>query len=339
MYAPGRSPHESHCRFAATSGSSHISTGKEFRQFTPGRYRFAVRENPRPTRHLEHVEPELFGKPVPGSISGPAWDLVPLPGPPDPPVVGEPPPSGDSASPAAPSGAGWPPPSDDVWLAPSAEAAPVPSVDVWPPPSDDAPPTPPGERSWKRPALAIGGAVLAALVLGIGGLALLGQLRPDDADTTPAVELADLELPITVPQDPASDGPSGPSRSAGSEPRRSEAPGTGNGAVLSPPGDAAAASGTQPGQGGTSEGGADTGAGPSTGGSTGGDTGSSSGSTTPTATAPPPTSAPTSTPTSKPTPKPTPSATGGPTPDPTPTPSVSPTPEPSDAPVSPGTGQ
>ncbi|WP_454856821.1 hypothetical protein [Promicromonospora soli] len=302
-----------------------------------------MRENPRPTRHLEHVEPELFGEPVPGSISGPAWDLVPLPGSPDPPVVGEPTPSGDTAGPAAPSVAGWPPPPGDVWSARSAEAASAtsgdvwsaPSDDVWPPPSAEVEPAPSSERSWKRPAIVVGGVVVAVLALGIGGLALLGQLRPDDADTTPAVELADLELPITIPQDLPSAGPSGPSRSVGSEPRRSEAPETGSGAILSPPGE----TGTQPVPGGTGEGGADTGTGPGTGGSTGGDTGSSGGgSATPTPTAPPPTSTPTSGPTSKPTPRPTPSASGEPTPDPTPTPSVSPTPEPTDAPVSPGTG-
>ncbi len=189
--------------------------------------------------------------------------------------------------------------------------------------------------------MVVGGAVVAVLAVGIGGFALLGQLRPHDADTAPAVDLADVELPITIPQTPASDGSAGPARRAESQPRRSDAPGTGHGAALSPPGDATAAPGTQPGTGGTSEGGADTGTasgtGPSSGGSTGGDTGSSGGSATPTATAPPPTSAPT--PTSRPSPKPTPSTSGEPTPDPTPTSSVSPAPQPTGAPVSPGSGE
>ena len=260
-----------------------------------------MRENPRPTRHLEHVEPDQFGKPLPGSISGPAWDLVALPDqqdPPHPPVAGDAAPPGDSDA-AAPPGSG-----------PAALS---------------------GEASRRRPALLAGATALVVLALGAGGLILFGELRPEDDDTSASAERVAVELPFLLPNAPAPDRPTGPARQAESQPRRSEAAATGN-AVIGRPEDMTAASGAQPGRGDTSAGGAGTGTEGGAGSGGGGDTGASGGTTTPTATAPPPTSAPTKKPSPRPTPRPTPTVSDEPTPDPTPSPSVSPTPEPTGAP-------
>lgn len=259
-----------------------------------------MRENPRPTRHLEHVEPEQFGEPVPGSLRGPAWDLVPLPDPMDP------------RDPLDPQAAGGAEPPGDALVA--------------------DPPAPSGDAPRKRPLLVVAGAVLGVLVLGIGGLVLLGELRPEGADDTTAVERTAVELPYLLPDRPVSDRPTGPARRAESQPRPSGAVGADGGAVLSPPSGTVAGPGTRPGEDATGEGAAGTGTEGGTGSSTGGTGSSGGGSTTPTA-APPPTSDPTTKPTTRPTPEPTASATGEPTPDPTPSPSVSPTPEPTGAPV------
>ncbi|MFC8796536.1 hypothetical protein ACFT2C_02285 [Promicromonospora sp. NPDC057138] len=268
-----------------------------------------MRENPRPTRHLEHVEPEQFGKPLPGSISGPAWGLMSLP---DRPVHGEPTSSGgaESADPAAPGDADRPDPA-----------------------------APSGEGSRKRAAMAVGAAVFVVLALTIGGLALLREDRPEGADDTSAVEPAVADLPVIAPDEPASDRSGDPGRRVETEPRVTDPADTGDGAVVSRPGDGTAISGAQAGQGDTSQSGTGTGAEGGTGSSTGTGSGPTGGGTTPTATPPPPTSDPTKEPTLRPTPEPTPSATAEPTPTPSPTPTASPTPEPTGAPVAPDAGQ
>lgn len=200
----------------------------------------------------------------------------------------------------------------------------------------------PGVGSPKRLAMVVGGVVAVVLALGIGGLTVVGEDRPEGADDTTAAERAAVELPLTAPDEPASDRPAGPTRRAETQPHRTDA--AGDDAVVSPPGGTTAGTGT--GQGGTIESGAGTGATGGTGsnpdtGSSGGDgpgTGDG-GATTPTATPPPPTSDPTTKPTSRPTPKPTPSPSDEPTPEPTPSPTVSPSPEPTGAPMAQGTGR
>jgi hypothetical protein len=273
-----------------------------------------VRENPRPTRHLEHVEPGRIGKPLPGSIGGPAWDLVPLPDPPD---YGEPTSSGDV---------------EGGISAMSGDA------------DGSDPATPSGKGSRKRLAMAAGGAAFVVLVVGIGGLAVLGKDRPEDADAETGVERAALELPFMTPDAPASDRPAGPKQRAEARPGRADPAEAVDDAVVGRPGDATTKSGTQTGQagqGGTTGSGAGTGTEGGTGSGTAPDpgigTGSGGGTTTPSAAPPSPTSDPTTTPTS--TPEPTPSPSEEPTPDPTPSPTVSPSQEPTGTPVPPGAGQ
>ncbi|MFD2795840.1 hypothetical protein ACFS27_19925 [Promicromonospora vindobonensis] len=127
-------------------------------------------ENPRPTRHLEHIEPARVGTPIPGSAQ--AWAVTP---------EGDPVPTD---GPAADGDPGSPP-------ANGAEAGPVP---------DQA-------RSRVR-AVVAGGVTLAVVALGIGGaLALRGDRPNDVGDATPVVGV--LDLPAIAIGDRPSDGATG----------------------------------------------------------------------------------------------------------------------------------
>lgn len=303
-----------------------------FRHFTLGRYRSRVRENPRPTRHLEQLETAQLGKLAPGSVSGPAWDLVALPGPPDGGV-----PDAAEADVVAHRFAPAQPP---VPVAPHEPAA-APAEPV-------KPPSVPSTALHRWTMVAVGCGVLAAFALGIGGLTMLWAGRPD-TDTTGPVERTALDLPL-IPADDIQDASTGDRPETG--PRDADDTEAGepreDGTDANLLGDGTASSGGGLDQGGIGEGAPGTGAGTgtSTGGSggsgsdpgsgAGGGTGPGGGGTTPTDGPPPPTSDPTTDPTEEPIPEPTPTASDKPTPEPTPSPTVSPTP--TGAPVSPNVG-
>lgn len=269
----------------------------------------AVRENPRPTRHLEHVEPGQIGKPLPRSVGAPAWDL-------------------------------------GAQSAPSVEAVPEPLPAEAS--ADDVDPAEQPETGWfdegsrKRTVLLAGGVALVVVALGLGSLAVLGADRSRDTDADPAFEWAALDLTFPFSGEPGSKPTDAPSpRDETKEPEPDDA-------GVTPPWDGTATSGqggTSEGGAGAAAPGIGTADGPEvdgpepdgpTGGGGGGagtegGTGQGGGGATPPrATDPPPTSDPT--PTRTPTPTPTPTASGEPPPDPTPSPSVSPTPSPSGAP-------
>ncbi|MEU4383760.1 hypothetical protein [Promicromonospora sp. NPDC023805] len=289
-----------------------------------------MRENPRPTRHLEQLETAQLGKLAPGSVSGPAWDLVALPVPPD---------GGAPEAPEADAIA-----HRSVAVAP---APPAPPVEPAPRAASVTSPSTPSTALRRLTMVAVGCGVLAAFALGIGGLTMLWADRPD-AETTGPVERTALDLPL-IPADDAHDTSTGEraeARLRGADDAEAGEP-RGDGADADLLGDGTASLGDRPDQGGSGEGVA--GAGGSSGGSggpgsgggsgAGGGTGTGGGGTaTPTGGPPPPASEPTTDPTEEPTPKPTPSASDEPTPEPTPSPTVSPTPTPTGAPVSPNAG-
>jgi hypothetical protein len=264
----------------------------------------AVRENPRPTRHLEHVEPGQIGKPLPGSIGGPAWDLVAVP---DPPGRSEPTSSGDA---------------DGAVLA-------VPSGT--------------GSRKRSAIAVSGAVLVVLALSLG-GWTVLRGDRPEDADATTAveraALELPFLTPDTTASDRP--DGPKRRAETQTRRTDQTEAGDDAVVSQQGDTTATSGTQTGQAGQGDTTGNGAGTGTQGGTGSSTdpGTDPGTGSGgggTTTPTAAPPPPTSDPTTKPTT--TPEPTPSPSDEPTPDPTPSPSASPSQEPTGTPVPPDTEQ
>ncbi|MFD2025201.1 hypothetical protein [Promicromonospora aerolata] len=133
-----------------------------------------MRENPRPTRHLEHIEQERVGVPIPGAAHG--WS------------------SAWAADGTAPDEA-----------TPDGDATPTPADDAGPDVGPDADTEP--RRSRLR-YLVAGGVTLGVVALGVGGaLALRGDEPSEAGAATTVTEV--LDLPAIVPGDQASDGATG----------------------------------------------------------------------------------------------------------------------------------
>ncbi|MEU4362668.1 hypothetical protein [Promicromonospora sp. NPDC023987] len=151
-------------------------------------------ENPRPTRHLEHIEPSRVGTPLPGSPQVWAAASVGDPETPDGPPEGEPaegvPAEGVPAEGAPAGGA----PAGGEPAAPSADGT-------------EADPLPDQARSRLRTVVA-GAVALAVVAAGIGGVIALRGDRPADLGEATTVAGA-LELPAIASGGQPSDGATG----------------------------------------------------------------------------------------------------------------------------------